>query len=115
MGIRAIPNALRALFRRQLAWALLAALALMLVAAGVNLIGIRIVGDVSAWAEWLRDHRLEFLAWRVCLYGATAWSWVWMRNRVRRREPGALRRLRRVEIAAVLVIVAIEAMGLLRP
>jgi hypothetical protein len=113
MGIRVIPRVLRPLFNRQLAWALLAALALILAAAGVNLIGIRIVGDIGAWAKWLREHRLEFLAWRLCLYGATAWGWVWMRSRVRQREPDAHRRLRRVEIAAVLVIVAIEAMALL--
>lgn len=115
MGVRVIPSALRAPFGRQLVWALLTALALMLVAAGVNLIGIRILGDTSAWARWLRDHRLAFLAWRICLYGATAWGWVWMRSRVRHRESDAHRRLRRVEIAAVLVIVAIEAMAFLRP
>jgi hypothetical protein len=115
MSIRVIPSALRALFGRQLAWALLAALALILAATGVNLIGIRVLGDVGAWAKWLQDHRLEFLAWRICLYGATAWGWVWMRSRVRHREPEANRRLRRVEIAALLVIVAIEAMALLHP
>jgi hypothetical protein len=90
-------------------------LSVFLAAAAVNVIGIRIVGDVNGWAHWLQTHRGLFLVWRLFLYGATAWGWWWMRERLRRREPGAHVRLLRVEMAAVLVILALEAVAFLQP
>ena len=92
-----------------LLWSLLVAL----IAATVNLIGIRIVGSVTGWAHWLQTHGTSFLIWRLCLYGGTAWGWWWMRERVRHREPGSERRLRRVELAAVLAIITLECVALL--
>lgn len=114
-GPRLLSRALRWLPLRRLLWALLWALALILIAALVNVIGIRVVGNVNGWAHWVRAHRGDFLAWRLCLYGATAWGWWWMRERVRRREPRAHTRLLRVEIAAVLVILALEGVAFLQP
>lgn len=113
-GRRFLSLALRWYPLRRFLWALLCALALVLIAALVNVIGIRVVGDVNSWAHWLRAHRGDFLAWRLFLYGATAWGWWWMHERVRRREPGAHARLLRVEIAAVLVILALESFGCLQ-
>lgn len=49
--------------------------------------------------------------WRLCLYGATVYGWVWMRRRLLAREEDAQarRRLVRSEIAGVVAIVALEA------
>ncbi|MGH8289619.1 MAG: hypothetical protein ACREV7_11405 [Steroidobacteraceae bacterium] len=115
MALSVIPRALRWLPLRQLLWALLGGLALILFAAAVNVIGIRVVGDVNGWAHWLRVHRGDFVAWRLFLYGVTGWGWWWMRERVQRREPGAHARLLRVEIATVLVILALEGVAFLQP
>lgn len=91
-------------------------IAAMTAAIGVNLIGIHLLGSVSAWSRWLESHRWPFLAWRMCLYGGTAWVWWWMHRRVREREPerGARVRLWRAEIAAVLAVLVLEGSVLLR-
>jgi hypothetical protein len=104
-------GSLRQRLIRSLAWTLGWVLILVLFASGVNLVGIRIVGDVDGWSHWLQGHRLYFLGWRVCLYGGTAYGWVWMRKRIRCREPGAPTRARllRVEMAVVFAILLIEA------
>lgn len=115
MGPRILSSALRSLPLRRVFWALFWGLAIILAAAAVNVIAIRVVGDVNGWAHWLQTHRGEFLAWRLLLYGGTAWGWWWMRERLRRWEPGAHIRLLRVEMAAVLVILAMEAIAFLQP
>jgi hypothetical protein len=92
---------------------LLRGLLVALIAAAVNLLGIRIVGSVTGWAHWMQTHRVSFLIWRLSLYSGTAWGWWWMRERVRHREPGSERRLRRVELAAALAIIALECVALL--
>lgn len=99
----------RKLFSR-LTTSLLWALAIFVIAAAVNLVGIHIVGDVSGWSRWLQSHSLYFLGWRMCLYGGTAYGWWWMRNRVLRREAVAetRTRFRRAEVAALLAVVALE-------
>ena len=80
------------------------------VAVIVNLIGIRSVGGIDHWTQWLRVHAGAFLVWRLCLYGVTGWGWVWMRQRLTRRESSveARHRLVRIEVAAVLAIALIE-------
>src|SRR5579863_7561425 len=105
MRLDAVPRALRWLGHSRILSALLWGLLVVLSAVTVNVIGIRIVGSVNGWAHWLHAHRAFFLVWRLCLYSVTACGWWWMRERVRQREPGADRRLRRVELAAVLAIV----------
>jgi hypothetical protein len=64
---------------------------------------------LGAVAGWPRAG--YFLVWRLCLYGATAYGWVWMRRRLlAREEDGAsAARLVRSEIAGVVAIVALEA------
>ena len=113
MQIDSIPRALRWLGHSRILSVLLWVLFVILIAATVNVIGIRIVGSVTGWAHWMQTHRVFFLMWRLCLYSGTAWGWWWMRERVRHREPGAEHRLRRLELAAVLAVVALEGVALL--
>jgi hypothetical protein len=40
-----------------------------------------LVGSVAGWERWLGCTAGYFLVWRLCLYGATAYGWVWMRRR----------------------------------
>ncbi|WP_414428651.1 hypothetical protein [Xanthomonas campestris] len=80
------------------------------IAVGTNIAGIYLVGSVAGWERWLAAGAGYFLVWRLCLYGATAYGWVWMRRRLLAREADAQarRRLVRSEIAGVLAIVALE-------
>ena len=90
-----------------LAWA-----ALLLVAGtAVNLAGIRMAGSIDGWQRWMDAHAGVFLAWRLLLYGATVWGWLWMRRRLLAREPDGVagQRLLRVEIAAIVAVFALEA------
>ena len=93
-------------------WAFL----LIVVAATVNFIGIRVAGNTDAWQRWMKEHAGWFLGWRLILYGATVAGWIWMRRRLMKREPdpAAHYRLLRVEIAAVAAFIALEASLLLR-
>ena len=105
----------RWLFSRSAAKALLWTVVLVGAAVGANIAGIHLVGSVAAWERWLAASAGYFLVWRLCLYGATACGWVWMRRRLLAREgPNgtggqARRRLVRSEIAGVVAIVALEA------
>lgn len=102
---------LASLFNRRLGLALAWAAALVGIAAALNVAGIRVVGSIDGWTHWLRAHAGYFLAWRLCLYAATAYGWWWMRRRLRQYEPDseAHQRLRRTEIAAVAALVLLEA------
>ncbi|UQP97318.1 hypothetical protein KP728_17460 [Xanthomonas arboricola pv. juglandis] len=104
------------LFNRRLGSALLWALLVIGAAVVVNLVGIRLVGDVEGWQRWLQAHADHFALWRLFLYGATAYGWWWMRRRLLRREPSneTRQRLVRTEVAAVVAIVLLEASALLR-
>lgn len=105
----------RVVFHRT-ATSLLWALTVLLVAVGVNLIGIHLAGNVSSWNRWLQEHSLHLLVWRLFLYGGTAYGWWWMRGRVLRREPAdhSRTRFRRIEVAAVLAVVALEGTALVQ-
>lgn len=101
----------RWLFSRSSAKALLWTVVLIGAALGVNIVGIYLVGSVADWERWLAAASGYFLVWRLCLYGATAYGWLWMRSRLLAREADAhaRRRLVRSEIAGVVAIVALEA------
>ncbi|WP_330534943.1 hypothetical protein K9U73_015030 [Pseudomonas aeruginosa] len=101
----------RWLFNRRAAKALLWTMVLAAVAVGANIVGIYLVGSVAGWERWLAAAAGYFLVWRLCLYGATAYGWVWMRRRLLAREDDAQarRRLVRSEVAGIVAIVALEA------
>ncbi|BAW24587.1 hypothetical protein V8Z74_20170 [Comamonas sp. w2-DMI] len=101
----------RWLFSRRAAKALLWTAVITAAAVVANIVGIYLVGSVAGWERWLAASAGYFLMWRLCLYGATAYGWVWMRRRLLTREadPQARRRLLRSEIAGVIAIVALEA------
>jgi hypothetical protein len=95
------------LFNRSLGRALFWAAFVVLVAAGINLVGISIVGDVSAWGRWLDDHAGYFLIWRLCLYGAVCYGWLRMRRRLS-QDADTRQRLIRAEIGAVVAVLLLE-------
>ena len=105
----------RWLFSRRAAKTLLWTAVLVAAAVGANIVGIFLVGSIDNWERWLTATAGYFLVWRLCLYGATAYGWVWMRRRLLAREAQrgadrqARRRLLRSEIAGVAAIVALEA------
>jgi hypothetical protein len=98
------------LFSRRAAKALLWAVVIVATAVGANIAGIYLLGSVAGWEKWLAAASGYFLAWRLCLYGATAYGWIWMRRRLLAREDDAQvrRRLVRSEIAGVIAILALE-------
>ena len=101
----------RWLFSRRAAKALLWAVVIVTATVGANVAGIYLVGSVAGWEQWLAAAAGYFLVWRLCLYGATAYGWVWMRRRLLAREDDAQARCRlvRSEIAGVVAIVTLEA------
>ncbi|ASD11686.1 hypothetical protein [Pseudomonas aeruginosa] len=99
------------LFNRRVGRALLWTLLLLALTVAANVAGIYLSGSMAGWQRWLADASDYFFIWRLCLYGATAYGWVWMRRRLLARESDdeARRRLIRAEVAGVLAIVALEA------
>lgn len=89
---------------RGAAWALGLVVATLL----INVLAIRLLGDVQAWSNWLRNHTLGLLLWRLGLYAALIYGWHWMRTRLLQREPDAAARLRRAEWAGVAALVLLE-------
>ena len=89
---------------KMLLWTVL----LLAAAVAANIAGIHYLGSVAGWERWLAEASGYFLLWRLCLYGATVYGWVWMRRRLLARESGteARRRLLRAEVAGVAGIVA---------
>src|SRR3546814_15475744 len=75
------------LFNRRVGVALLWTLLVVAAAVAVNIAGIHVVGGVEGWQHWLQAHAGHFFVWRLCLYGATAYGWWWMRRRLLRGEP----------------------------
>ncbi|MBB4131736.1 hypothetical protein [Xanthomonas sp. 3075] len=102
------------LLNRRLGIALLWTALAIGIAVAANVVGIRMLGGIDAWSHWLRAHAGYFFAWRLVLYGATAWGWRWMHLRLRQREASteAFSRLQHTEIASVLVIALLEISAL---
>ncbi|MBO9356045.1 hypothetical protein GG851_18815 [Bordetella petrii] len=106
---------LRWLFSRRAAKAVLWTVLLLVVAVAANIAGIHYLGSVIGWERWLSEASGYFLLWRLCLYGATGYGWIWMRRRLLAREDQddanrqARRRLMRSEIAGIVAIVTLEA------
>jgi len=110
--VRLINRRVAAGLLKTLLWVAL----VVVVAAGVNVAGIHVVGSIDGWQHWLAANRGYFFAWRLLLYAATVYGWWWMRRRLRERESSAEahQRLLRVEIAAVVTLVLLEGSQLLR-
>lgn len=106
----------RWLLNSRVARALLWTLLLVALAVAANIAGLYLVGSIVGWERWLADAAGYFLLWRLCLYGATAYGWVWMRRRLLARESGAEagRRLLRAEVAGVIAIAVLETSLLMR-
>ena len=102
-------------FGRRIGMALLWMVVLLAVAIAVNVIGIRLLGGIVYWEHWMDDHASYFMTWRLLLYAGTMCAWMWLHQRLQRREPGAVtsQRLLRTEIAAVVALAAIESSILL--
>ena len=97
------------LFNRRALKALLWLLLVLAAAVVANIVGIYLVGSVTGWERWLAASADYFLAWRLCLYGTTAYGWVWMRRRLLARETDvqARRQLIRAEAAGAIVMVSL--------
>ncbi|WP_372178574.1 hypothetical protein ACCQ23_10005 [Xanthomonas axonopodis pv. phyllanthi] len=84
---------------------------LIAVTVAVNVLGIRLLGYIYTWNHWLRAYVGYFFAWRIMLY--TGAAWVWRRLLTRLHQHGTsiedLARACRIEVAAVLAILLLEA------
>lgn len=101
---------------QRIGFMLLGVILVLLIALTTNLVGIRLAGSIEGWQRWMDAHAGHFLVWRLLLYAATVWGWLWMRRRLRAREPSRIagHRLLRAEIAAVAAVAALE-ISLLMP
>jgi hypothetical protein len=95
---------------RRLSTRLLWTIALVLLGASIAVCGVHLLGGVREWNGWLSQHRLLLLGWRLLLYVATLTGWCWMRQRLLVQESSiaARARLRRTELAALIVIATLE-------
>lgn len=107
---------MRWLFNRRTGWIFLWTILLLATAITINLFGIRLAGSIDRWQAWMDEHAGFFFLWRLLLYAITVYGWLWMRKRLRNREPDkqACQRLTRMEIAAVLAILVLEISLLLQ-
>lgn len=69
------------------------------------------IGHIQDLAFWFKRYSTALFLWRLCIYVATGYGWMWMRRRLQAREPGAdsRRRLLTAEIAAVITICLLES------
>ncbi|WP_407315450.1 hypothetical protein [Pseudomonas sp. nanlin1] len=106
----------RWLLNRKTAHVLLWIMVLLATALLANVVGIYLVGSVTAWQHWMAAASGYFLVWRLALYAATARGWLWMRRRLLAREPDSEARYRliRTEVAGVAAIVVLEISLLLQ-
>ncbi|MEI7252167.1 hypothetical protein [Pectobacterium versatile] len=91
---------------RVLLWTVL----LLVITVTANVLGIYFAGSIVGWEHWLADAASYFLLWRVCLYGATVYGWLWMRRRLLLRDtsPDAQRRLIRTEASGIAALLVLE-------
>ncbi|QWT42256.1 hypothetical protein [Dickeya dadantii] len=91
---------------RVLLWMVL----LLVITVTANVLGIYFAGSIAGWEHWLADAASYFLLWRVCLYGATVYGWLWMRRRLLLRDTSldARRRLIRAEVSGIAALLVLE-------
>jgi heme/copper-type cytochrome/quinol oxidase subunit 2 len=75
----------------------------------LNAAMFRFFGGVQGWQIWRADHYWHLLAWRITFYAFIALAWHKLKTRARNdaTQPKN-KRLRRVEILAVLLVSLIE-------
>jgi hypothetical protein len=93
---------------KSLAWGLLWVVVIITAMILVNIAGIVWLGDIQSWERWLKNNAPLFLIWRLLLYAATVYGWLWMRKRLVQREADAANKLKPAEICAVAAIVLLE-------
>ncbi|KMK85815.1 hypothetical protein [Pectobacterium brasiliense] len=98
------------LFRWRIARVLLWTVLLLVITVTANVLGIYFAGSIAGWEHWLADAASYFLLWRVCLYGATVYGWLWMRRRLLLRDtsPDARHRLIRAEVSGIAALLVLE-------
>lgn len=98
------------LFRWRIARVLLWTVLLLVITVTANVLGIYFAGSIAGWEHWLADAASYFLLWRVGLYGATVYGWLWMRRRLLLRDtsPDARRRLIRAEVSGIAALLVLE-------
>jgi len=55
---------------------------ILALAVAANIAGIWLLGSIHDWQIWLDDAAGYFFVWRLCLYAATVYGWLWMRRRL---------------------------------
>ena len=83
---------------------------LLIITVTANVLGIYFAGSIAGWEHWLADAASYLLLWRVCLYGATVYGWLWMRRRLLLcyTRSDARRRLIRAEISGIAALLVLE-------
>ncbi len=78
----------------------------MAVIVAIHIIGIRQLGSLAAWNDWVAHHGWYARAWRLCVYGAVAYGLWWRRQRLLGRDnsPDMRRALLRTNLAAFALI-----------
>ncbi len=98
--------------------ALVALVGMVIISGVIASVGIRIAGSVPAFQSAWREAGWWLFMWRVALYAAIAFVWWRYRKpRVVKRlgdAPGATDRLRRLERAAILLVLLFEVLNLPR-
>jgi len=103
-----LPHRSATPYRRLIDAVVLWAVLVFLLAFAVNAVGIYLAGSAVAWLQWLDQYRLHFLAWRLCLYTATAGGWIWARRRLLQRHPESRLLVRFMERIALPLTLLIE-------
>ncbi|OWB31486.1 hypothetical protein [Xanthomonas oryzae] len=86
---------------------------LVSVAFAANVLGIRLLGGVDAWAMWLKAHAWYFFAWRLLLYGAITVGWCRIHKNASEqgRSKHDVMRLRLAAAGVLAVMIVAEATG----
>ncbi|MBN3849437.1 hypothetical protein G3N58_21805 [Paraburkholderia sp. Ac-20342] len=95
-------------YRRLLGGLVLWALLLFILAFTFNVIGVYLAGSADAWLQWLEEHRLHLLVWRLCVYAVTAGGWIWARRRLLQRNPESRELVRFMERIALPWVLLME-------
>lgn len=99
------------LFNRRVGVILLWTLLVFGVAFAMTLIGIRTIGSIQGWQNWLRAQAGYFFVWRVGVYGVTAYFGWQTHRHLRQRQSNAAdyQPLRLIGVGAVITVLVTES------